>query len=474
MKSILLLAIFMIATTFSFSQSIEERTKKSVKERASSASYVFEGKVIEQYSFWDDQHHEIYTANVIELSRIFKGDIQTDLVKVVTLGGIVEDRFSMVLHSFSLKNGEEGIFFCHPSFVTSDAQGNNYPTMATEHGELGFIKFNQIGGAAKARDRFGTYKRIREDIYNPILSASDTDEFFIQTNSWDKKEAEALARYSSEIEFAATTIELTFDNIQLSGSGEYLEFDIMAQANTSGILFGKGDVHIQYDTDAFGSNIVQSGAVEVTKGEIIQGGAYSLTVSDESQNTVEINIGSVFTDADTAYALSVLPEKMFHMKVSVDNIAAVLIAMDTPSMSGNVWYYDDDNDKYIAFDDIMVENPITQNDVVSIREFYPNPITAGTFDTLTIEGENFGDNALAISFTGADLNEDITSITTSDAELVFWSDTLIRAIVPSNATFGSAGTGIITIHTLFSGDIQSDSSLNVRYSVLNNKAVYQM
>jgi hypothetical protein len=356
--------IFIIGFFFSFTAIVN--SQNHVQKRTESASYVFEGKVVEQYSFWDDDSLNIYTANVVKLSRTFKGQIQGDLVEVVTLGGIVGDRFSFVTHTLSLRLGDEGVFFCEPSPVTKSATGtgNPNPAMQAKHSELGFIKFAEPGRSPKAFDRYGTYQLFDRDLYEHILAVEGTEVQHLNMNTWEENILEAAAKYSTGTELDETIIEFSFDNIQLSGNGSYVEFDVMAQSNVDGVLFGKAEVYIQYDTDALGTNIVQSGTLEATKSTIIQGSAYSMSVSDEEENIVKVNIGSTFSALASAYPLSTIPEKLFHMKITVDNVVAILIGMDELLMEGRAWYFERETDTYVPFDDILVDDPITEGKVV--------------------------------------------------------------------------------------------------------------
>ncbi len=460
--------IFILGFFFSFSATVN--SQNHVQKRAESAPYVFEGKVVEQYSFWDSDRLNIYTASVVKLFRTFKGNVQGDRVEVVTLGGIVGDRFSFVTHTLSLKLNDEGVFFCEPSPIATDQNGTGNPALRTQHSELGFIKYAEPGRSPKAFDRYGSYQLFGRDLYEPILTAQGTEVQHLNMNTWEEKILEAAAKYSTGAELDETIIEFSFDNIQLSGNGSYVEFDVMAQSNVDGILFGKAEVYIQYDTDALGTNVVQSGTLEATKSTIIQGSAYSMSVTDEEENIVKVDIGSTFSGTLSAYPLSTLPEKLFHMKITVDNVVAVLIGMDKLLMEGNAWYYERETDTYVLFDEILVDDPITEEVVVSITGF-TNPVTAGTFDTMTITGNNFGTIPLAVKFRNAnDISSGITTtnVTNANAELVSWSNTEIKVIVPSGGNEGPAAYGFFWLDTP-SGEVISDSILNIRYSVLNNR-----
>src|SRR5262245_44723667 len=57
--------------------------------RTSASSAIIEGKVLSQNSFWNSNHDFIYTANEIQVYKIFKGAISNANVFVITEGGTV-------------------------------------------------------------------------------------------------------------------------------------------------------------------------------------------------------------------------------------------------------------------------------------------------------------------------------------------------------------------------------------------------
>nr|MBA3901129.1 hypothetical protein [Bacteroidota bacterium] len=59
-------------------------------ERIDAASTIIEGKVVSQYSFWDEAGKKILTSNAIEVYKVFKGQ-SSESVIAITEGGIVGD-----------------------------------------------------------------------------------------------------------------------------------------------------------------------------------------------------------------------------------------------------------------------------------------------------------------------------------------------------------------------------------------------
>lgn len=82
------------------------------------SALIVEGRVIEQQSFWDNQHQHIFTNNRIQISRIFKGGSTVPAtLNVITRGGIVGDRMERVSESVEYAPGDVGLFCLIPTLL---------------------------------------------------------------------------------------------------------------------------------------------------------------------------------------------------------------------------------------------------------------------------------------------------------------------------------------------------------------------
>lgn len=80
------------------------------------STLIVEGRVIARQSFWDNRHHNIYTANTVEVSAVLKGAaIAPETVQVITRGGIVGDRMHVVSESVQYEVGDAGLFCLFPA-----------------------------------------------------------------------------------------------------------------------------------------------------------------------------------------------------------------------------------------------------------------------------------------------------------------------------------------------------------------------
>ncbi|MCB9315186.1 MAG: IPT/TIG domain-containing protein [Lewinellaceae bacterium] len=81
------------------------------------SALIVEGRALARESLWDNQNHNIYTSNTIQISRIFKGAnlIATGTLQVITQGGIVGSTMHRVSESVEYGPGDVGLFCLLPS-----------------------------------------------------------------------------------------------------------------------------------------------------------------------------------------------------------------------------------------------------------------------------------------------------------------------------------------------------------------------
>ncbi|HTL80480.1 MAG TPA: T9SS type A sorting domain-containing protein, partial [Bacteroidia bacterium] len=137
-------------------------------QRTSAADLIVEGKVTAKNSYWNVQHNMIYTANTIELYKIFKGSVSTTSIDVITEGGTVGyDRIS-VDPSLDLEVGDIGVFTCEtPHHIKGTLNSQSGLPMYEPYASVqGFLKYDL--DASTASDPFHTYSNIEADVYDVV------------------------------------------------------------------------------------------------------------------------------------------------------------------------------------------------------------------------------------------------------------------------------------------------------------------
>jgi len=124
--------------------------------------------------------------------------------------------------------------------------------------------------------------------------------------------------------FGQTQITFTFENVDITNSGQLLEFDVMAEAGAARTKFGDALVYINYSTTAFGMSIVNS--ITVEKGALIEGeleagvALYDIvnTTNNSSSRvaiTTSYNFGSSLPNS--ANSLPSTPIQYLHLKIQI-------------------------------------------------------------------------------------------------------------------------------------------------------------
>lgn len=106
MREYFLISVFVFQVFFGFSQ-IDEKT--SIQDCLLKSDLVIEAEIVENHSFWDFQHRNIYTAFELKIITPLAGFSDKN-PKLLLKGGKVDNILQIVSSSPKLKNGDKGIF----------------------------------------------------------------------------------------------------------------------------------------------------------------------------------------------------------------------------------------------------------------------------------------------------------------------------------------------------------------------------
>ena len=176
----------------------------SIEERIKESNLIIEGRVVESFSFWDDNHDRIYTCNKINIYKIFKGTNNSSQIRVITSGGIVDGDMELNSSLLSLEIGECGIFICKPSGtkMPDQKQINDSLTYEVVASKQGFIKYDTL--SMRANDVFVNYIS-KNQVYQ--LMDSLTQHSFLEIRK------EEFGSFSSSVsaKLALTPVIKSFD-----------------------------------------------------------------------------------------------------------------------------------------------------------------------------------------------------------------------------------------------------------------------
>lgn len=168
--NVLKLSVLMLFSLIASSTALAQLYPVSLDQRVANSKVIFEGKVISSKSYWDEKHFNIYTANVVEVYKVFKGNLTASTVELITLGGTVGSERETVTHTLELENGYVGVFMVYPETI-KPAQNPNLKSYRAYADSQGFVKYNLIDKSAA--DPFTTYESFSY-LYSEITKRTKT------------------------------------------------------------------------------------------------------------------------------------------------------------------------------------------------------------------------------------------------------------------------------------------------------------
>jgi hypothetical protein len=448
-----------------------------LERKIQNAPFIFEGEVISSQSFMPEEQKIIYTSHVIKISKILKGDFPNDEVEIITVGGSVNGLRLDVTNNLMLHDGWEGIFFCRNTVRPSLNRSNSNVALRVYEGEQGFIRYQNHFGSTTAKTVFHHYENVETELLSVIEQKTRKRER-VNPNKREK----ALLEWISQKSYGNTSrngmktgIEYEFANPEITGQNdEYFEFDIEVSTFANTFLFGNSEIYLEYDPNVWGLNMVANGKITATKETVILSSDYSLTIGDKTASKLKLAINSI-NNPNNPFSLTPNQEELCHLKLDISNLLSVSpsIFFDETAMQGESEYYQNGN--FYDFLNVVAADSMIQswNSFLPpvIDTIYPEIITAGTFDTLYIEGQNFDNPQGKIFFGNSDFPYGTQiDVEAEDIDVVFWSNNLIKVILPSSNTSNeSVGSGPISVQNTSSPNNPaiSQGELIIDYSIRN-------
>ncbi|MCF7559808.1 T9SS type A sorting domain-containing protein [Sabulilitoribacter multivorans] len=169
--SLLFLILFSILISKT-SNAQEMLIELPLSQQIEKSSLVIEGKVISKRSFWNTSDGLIYTANTVEVYKVFKGN-PLATIEVITLGGTVGLKALIAHPSLKLQKGDIGVF----TLVESDkvkTESKSATQIFKPYGSVqGFYKYNLYNDLAV--NPFNKKQGIKSTFYNEILGLTKRD-----------------------------------------------------------------------------------------------------------------------------------------------------------------------------------------------------------------------------------------------------------------------------------------------------------
>jgi hypothetical protein len=198
----------------------------SNQEKTDNSTLIVEGKVVERTSFWNTAHTMIFTANKIKVYKVFKGEVDSDYIEVLTQGGSVGNDAIHASDLLELVWGQEGIFFCHPNVINLKSPHTNKNLFEVYSSSQGFFVYNL--DEDKATDPFNIYNGITSNLY-PLITNLTGQGYVIKDNSFNanqqksssanKTTAPAISSFSPATVNAGAMLDPTNNLLTINGTG---------------------------------------------------------------------------------------------------------------------------------------------------------------------------------------------------------------------------------------------------------------
>jgi len=165
---------------WSFNAANAQLYKITLDQKIGNSSLIVEGQVIDQRSFWNQQQTIIYTSNTVQVFKLFKGNVISKQVEVITQGGNVGGKALVVSDVLQLRKGDVGMFFCqqHQNNLRSPFTNNIlYDVFSSDQG---FLRYNLENHYAYAP--FAEYDDIESILYRMVKQKTGLAENIIDTS----------------------------------------------------------------------------------------------------------------------------------------------------------------------------------------------------------------------------------------------------------------------------------------------------
>jgi len=309
MRKILLICFIITASVFQISAQCM-LTPVLLNQRISNSSNVVEGKVINQISFWDPSHSNIYTSNLVEVYKSFKNSAPA-YIEIISEGGTVGLDKEEVHPALELSVGEIGIFTLNQNNLPSQFGKPVYEAYGSSQG---FIKYNIAEN--EANEPFEKHLNISSTLYNKIQQYTQTvytvvkpaNPFFIQQVNSTQNVAATITSFSP-----STITAGTFSVVTINGTGfgatqgtSFVEFK---RADDGGATFCQPDAwsYVSWSDTQIQVRLTTTGAgtVNSTPGtgvlRVDVGGAKTTSTSSLTVTHAQINVYSNGTAPTTIY-----------------------------------------------------------------------------------------------------------------------------------------------------------------------------
>ncbi len=483
-------------------------------------------------TFYDNNGNEAsgYVKATLSISKIYKGTISKQNIDVIYKSITIQNvnmyasnkdstlNFIYVPPSHgadfiilpSFKN-QKYLFFCNSiTDITSFKIKNNNSTesnievvsnisFGSENSDVYASGFNQTFKTKQELNAFlNTFDEIKvvEKSETVEKKSSGKSEEEINSalaknlenyNNWLSSRSNNIKGKSSNV--AAGTLNLVMASPRLLDtlSTRWLEFDILMSASTNSVYFDSFIAHLQYNTAAFGANMIANNNVVATLVAPFTSPTYtnpSAYWSDNGSNIVTIPFGTSISGPYARTLCSLTPTKVLTLKFKIQNCSQPANVVFTNTALTSTFNFYTTNaagslTTSIGFSTATYSGNINDPTCVPIITSFNNNVPAGINRMLVINGRYFGKKKGTGTVIFKDANKGTVYPNVGGLydggvqpyDIISWSDSQIKIKLPSvidsvpSGGYGTPGSGKFQVRNFTTTKGQSTTSLTIPYAV---------
>lgn len=138
-----------------------------LETRVGLSDVIVEGRVIDQFAFEGPLYDMIYTTHVVEVYKVFTGDVPGRRIEITTHGGVLGDRAVAVSPSLELQPGAQGVFMLRQHSGLPLASPNNHFLLPV----VGTASFISTQHTDRIKDGIRAFDH-PADLYSAITAAT--------------------------------------------------------------------------------------------------------------------------------------------------------------------------------------------------------------------------------------------------------------------------------------------------------------
>ena len=475
------------------------------------SEYIFEGIVTSQCTY-EDEGHNIYTTNIIQITKIVKGNLTCGTVSLVTMGGTHDGSNLTIDHQIQFNPGVIGMYLCNNlayPYSNCESPSNTQPLMLT-YGEYGSFEYlfdlvnNEVVGFNSEFPTIESFYSFLHSIGINVIDCNLTsiqeirnlarantikDQIVIRKpvpisnlesnltkNAFANK---ALSKTGETIEYAITKASLSG-----SGSNQYYDVDISVKSNVNTTFLDGVSFRLKYNVNTFGTNI--SSVTTAQLGNNLDPSYYdNIGKFDFKDSILQVSIFNISFGTPNRVQLTTNLLKVINLRIPVTNCKYFPnFKIDTFSYINAFTRYalSTDSPRTYIFSDYKI-GAFRQGNVCEpiVTNLSKDTVAGGIKETFVIYGNSFGSAKGKVYMTTADaVDSQFYALDTYD---YVWNDNQITVTTPAFAdsgyytgiayTKGTVGSGLIKIvdaygHTYIPTSLPNEpSKIQVKHVVWN-------